>query len=258
MAPTDLHSDCSQCFALCCVLLPYAANAGFGADKAGGVPCGNLSEADSCTIHADLTTTGWPGCTIFECFGAGQQVSQVTYEGRSWRDPQVNRGEMAAVFSALRVIHEMLFHLEEAVERQPANAAVLTAQTQLERISAGSPEAILQVDIDELVEEVGAILRQVSAEVRGIEGTMRRDLIGRDLRRRPLTDANLRGAFLIATDLRGVDLSGTDLLGADLRDARVQGADLSRSLFLTQPQLNAALGDATTRVPARLRHPWLN
>lgn len=258
MAPTDLRSDCSHCFALCCVLLPYAANAGFGADKAGGTPCRNLSADDSCTIHADLRETGWTGCTIFECFGAGQQVSQVTYGGRSWRQPDVNRGEMAAVFSALRVVHEMLFHLEEALERQPVNTAARNAQTQLEGISGGSPEEVLRVDVDDLVEEVGAILRQVSAEVRGAEGTMRQDLAGRDLRRRPLTDANLRGAFLMATDLRGVDLSGADLLGADLRDARVQGADLSRALFLTQPQLNAALGDAATRIPHRLRHPWLN
>ena len=240
------------------MLLPYSADAGFGADKAGGTPCRNLAEDDRCTIHADLNETGWRGCTIFECFGAGQQVSQVTYAGHSWRDAQVNRAEMAAVFSALRVIHEMLFHLEEALERQPNDDAVHRARTHLERIQEGTPEEILAVDLDEIVEEVGEVLRRISADLRGEEGTLRQDLIGRDLRRRPLANANLRGALLIAADLRGVDLAGADLLGADLRDAQLHGADLSGSLFLTQPQLNAALGDADTQIPPRLRHPWLH
>ncbi|MGN6723017.1 MAG: pentapeptide repeat-containing protein [Marmoricola sp.] len=258
MTSLALHSDCSRCFALCCVLLPYSADAGFGVDKAGGTPCHNLAENDSCTIHADLLDTGWRGCTIFECFGAGQQVSQVTYEGRSWRDPSVNRSEMAAVFSAMRVIHEMLFHLDDVLQRQPGNSAALEAQDRLAAIREGSPEEILAIDLDDLIEEVGNVLRSVSAEIRGEEGDARQDLIGRDLRKAPLTDANLRGALLIAADLRGVDLGRADLLGTDLRDAKVQGANLSQALFLTQPQLNAALGDVDTQVPLRLRHPWLN
>lgn len=240
------------------MLLPYSADAGFGADKAGGTPCRNLAEDDRCTIHADLAATGWRGCTIFECFGAGQHASQVTYAGRSWRDPQVNRAEMAAVFSALRVIHEMLFHLEEALEHRPDHEAALNVRIHLERIRLASPEEILTVDLDEVIDEVGDVLRKVSADLRGEEGSLRQDLIGRDLRGQALTNANLRGALLIAADLRGVDLAGTDLLGADLRDARLHGADLSRSLFLTQPQLNAARGDAATQIPPRLRHPWLH
>ena len=254
----DLQSDCSQCFALCCVLLPYSADAGFGADKAGGTPCVNLADNDSCTIHADLRETGWAGCTIFECFGAGQHTSQVTYDGRSWRDPSVNRAEMAAVFSALRVIHEMLFHLEDALRRQPQNLAAAHARQHLEGIRDGSPEEILGVDLDAIIDEVGEVLREVSSDIRGEAGTSRRDQIGRDLRGVPLAGANLRGALLIAADLRGVEFGDADLLGADLRDAKVGGANLSQTLFLTQPQLNAALGDADTQIPPRLRHPWLN
>jgi uncharacterized protein YjbI with pentapeptide repeats len=46
-----------------------------------------------------------------------------------------------------------------------------------------------------------------------------------------------------------------DLLGADLRDARLEGADLSAALYLTQPQLNAARGSRSTRLPADLVQP---
>jgi len=89
----SLVADCGSCFALCCVLLPFTTAAGFGMDKPGGAPCPNLATDDRCGIHATLREDGWPGCSIFECFGAGQQVSQVTYGGVSWRE-QDNLGEM--------------------------------------------------------------------------------------------------------------------------------------------------------------------
>jgi uncharacterized protein YjbI with pentapeptide repeats len=86
------------------------------------------------------------------------------------------------------------------------------------------------------------------------------DLVGRDMRSVRLCGADLRGAYLIAADLRRSDLAGVDLLGADLRDARLEGADLSRALFLTQPQVDAAQGDAATVLPPALRRPrhWLS
>src|SRR5580765_1531636 len=108
----SLVADCEHCFALCCVLLPFSAVSGFGLDKPGGTPCPNLADDDRCGIHATLRRDGWSGCVTFDCFGAGQQVSQVTYAGVSWRE-HYNLGEMAAVLSVMRLLHEMLTHLTE-------------------------------------------------------------------------------------------------------------------------------------------------
>lgn len=239
MNAIELQSDCTNCFALCCVLLPYSATAGFGADKAGGTPCINLAADDRCQIHTDLRDTGWRGCTIFECFGAGQWVSQVTYAGTSWRDPTLNRGEMAAVFSVMRLVHEMLFHLEDALARTSDQPAA-DLQDRLRLMRTFTPDEVLAIDLDDLIEEVGDVLGRISGDVRGPD------------------DADLRSALLIAADLRGKDLGQADLLGADMRDTHIEGADLSRTLYLTQPQVNAARGDASTRLPARLRHPWVD
>jgi uncharacterized protein YjbI with pentapeptide repeats len=41
----------------------------------------------------------------------------------------------------------------------------------------------------------------------------------------------------------------------DFRDADLSGADLTESIFLTQSQLNAATGDATTKLPPMLNRP---
>ncbi|NEE31666.1 pentapeptide repeat-containing protein, partial [Streptomyces sp. SID7982] len=59
----------------------------------------------------------------------------------------------------------------------------------------------------------------------------------------------------IAADLSGADLRDADLIGADMRDTDLRGADLRGALFLTQPQLNAARGDARTKVPQTLERP---
>ena len=121
-----------------------------------------------------------------------------------------------------------------------------------------SADELVGLDVGGIRAPVGELLGRVSDAVRGSgRGPDRRgaDLMGRDLRRVTLRGASLRGAYLIGADLRGADLGTADLLGADLRAADVRGADLSRCLFLTQPQVTAARGERSTRLPAVLTRP---
>ena len=76
-----LRADCRNCFGLCCVALTYARSADFAFVKERGIPCPNLQPDDRCGIHTDLRKKGSRGCAVYKCFGAGQKVSQVTYEG---------------------------------------------------------------------------------------------------------------------------------------------------------------------------------
>lgn len=236
--------------------MPFAAVSGFGVDKPSGTPCLNLSVDDSCSIHATLREDGWPGCTVFECFGAGQQVSQVTYGGVSWRE-QDNLGEMAAALSVMRQLHEVLVHLDEVARRSPDPEAARVA-AEVAELTGATPVELLTHDLDQLHAQVGALLGAASARLRadvdGAQDRSRADLSGHDLRG-DWRGWSFRGALLIAADLRDADLRLADLLGADLRDADVRGADLSTALFLTQPQLNAARGDAATHLPDRLARP---
>jgi len=256
-AAPALVADCEHCFALCCVLLPFSAVSGFGMDKPGGTPCPNLADDDRCSIHATLRRDGWSGCVTFDCFGAGQQVSQVTYAGVSWRESD-NLGEMAAVLSVMRLLHEMLSHLAEVARRSPRpGAAALTDEILV--LTAATPVELLAVDLDDLHDRVGAALEAASARLRRGTDLRGRDLAGHDLRDQPLGDADLRGSLLIRADLRGLDLGRADLLGADLRDADLRGAELAQVLFLSQSQVNAAVGDAHTTIPSALLRPdhWL-
>lgn len=251
-----LRSDCSSCFGLCCVLLPFSAVSGFGVDKPGGRPCLNLLDDDRCGIHTTLREDGWPGCTVFECFGAGQQVSQVTYAGVSWRE-QDNLAEMGAVLTVMRQLHEMLVHLDE-VERRSPDPAARTARSEIADLTVLDPEGLLTHDLDTLHAQVGRLLADASTRVRA-RWPDARDHTRGDLAGRRLSGDHrgwcLRGAVLIRTDLRDADLCDADLLGADLRDADVRGSELSSALFLTQPQVNSTIGDAGTTLPDHLDRP---
>ena len=110
---TELVADCARCAALCCAALPYARSREFPEDKPAAVPCRHLEEDFRCGIHAGLLEGGWRGCVVFDCFGAGQQVVQVTYGGRTWRDDPATADEMFAVFEVVRALHEVRFLLQD-------------------------------------------------------------------------------------------------------------------------------------------------
>jgi hypothetical protein len=84
-------------------------------------------------------------------------------------------------------------------------------------------------------------------------------LTGADLEHTFLVNVDLTNAHLLYADLEGVYFRGTDMKNADLEHARIQSADFSRSLNLTQKQINTAIGDNYTKLPAGLHAPpgWL-
>jgi uncharacterized protein YjbI with pentapeptide repeats len=258
-----LQADCANCFGLCCVALPFAASADFAVDKDAGQPCANLQADFRCGIHARLRERGFPGCTVFDCFGAGQKVSQVTFGGQNWRQAPHTARQMFDVFPVMRQLHELLWYLTEALAlpaARPIHSDLRRALTDTERLTRGSAETLAETDVAAVRHEVNALLLRTSELVRaGVRGRKKNhrgaDLIGADLKGADLRGASLRGAYLIAADLKKADLRTADLTGADFRDADLSGADLTGSIFLTQPQLNAAKGDAATKLPPALSRP---
>jgi uncharacterized protein YjbI with pentapeptide repeats len=256
----ELRADCGRCHGLCCVAPAFTASADFAVDKPAGRACGNLRADFRCGIHRDLRTEGFRGCTVYDCFGAGQQVSQVTFGGQDWRsEPRIAR-QMFDVFAVMRQLHELLWYLTAALALPEAASLhgelrrLLDATT---RFTQDTPETLMTLELSAHWQEINALLLRASRLVRGPKRRELRgaDLIGRDLRNEDLRAANLRGAYLIGADLRNADLRQADLIGADLRDANLAGADLTTSLFLTQPQLNAAKGNDDTTVPPSLTRP---
>ena len=276
MSYCNLQADCEKCFGLCCVALYFSATEGFPVNKDAGKPCINLQDDFRCSVHNNLKKKGLKGCIAYDCIGAGQKVSQVTYGGDDWKRNPESAKQMFDVFIIMRQIHEMLWYLEEALTLQSEhnmkdklNAMI----NEIENLTLLSAESLIELDLGARRVGVNTLLLQTSELVRkkvknnqmnSLKGKKilgsGLDLIGSDLRKKDLRGANLSGAYLIAANLRGVDLSFVDFIGADLRDTDLSGANLTNSIFLTQGQINTAKGDANTKLPKLLTKPrfWEN
>ncbi|MFJ5222497.1 pentapeptide repeat-containing protein [Streptomyces sp. NPDC088400] len=259
-----MRADCENCFGLCCVALTFAASADFPVDKDAGEPCRHLRTDFRCGIHQRLRQQGFQGCTVYDCFGAGQKISQVTFGGEDWRRAPGTAERMFAVLPVMRQLQELLWYLNEALTLEPArpvHGEIRGALDEIERLTRTTDsDALLELDVAARRAAVNPLLLRTSelvrAQVRGRKKNRRgADLFGAKLKGADLRGADLRGAYLIAADLRGADLRLADLIGADFRDTDLRGADLTGSIFLTQSQANAAKGDSATTLPLSLARP---
>ena len=266
----ELSADCKNCFGLCCVALSFSSSEGFPNNKAAGKPCSNLQDDFRCSVHDSLHENGLKGCIAYDCFGAGQKVSQITYRGISWKEATNTANGMFDAYTIMRQLHELLWYIAEALvisASEPLHENLKSIQEETNSLTLLNSEAILNLDLRAHGEKINVLLKKASelgrAEVCNgnicFAGKKKlghgADLIGKDLRGINLVGAYLRGAYLIAADLRGADLGSADLIGADLRDADIRGADLSKSIFLTQSQINVANGDSNTKLPPFLTYP---
>ncbi len=80
----------------------------FAIDKAAGEECPNLGTQDKCRIFDSRTKLGFAGCVSYNCFGAGQRVTQEIFNGKSWRENSQLKQQMGSALSVLRRIHEQL------------------------------------------------------------------------------------------------------------------------------------------------------
>jgi uncharacterized protein YjbI with pentapeptide repeats len=244
----ELVADCARCAGLCCVAPAFAKSSDFAINKPAGRACPNLAEDFRCGIHERLEEKGFKGCTVFDCFGAGQRITQETFGGRDWRAAPEIAGAMFAALPVMRQLHELMWYLAEALKLDAAERVqpkLRAAIAETDRMAGGTPEELRRLDLDAYRAKVNPLLQRASELARaGIGG--RKDhrganLVGRRMRGADLKGASFRGALLIGADLRGADLRLADFTGADLRGADLRGADLAGALFLTKAQLRSAV-----------------
>ncbi|UZQ50035.1 pentapeptide repeat-containing protein [Clostridium kluyveri] len=267
----ELRVDCKECFGLCCVALYFSASEGFPTNKGAGKPCINLQSNFNCSVHKNLRNKGLKGCTAYDCFGAGQKVSQVTFSGHDWLKNPECANKMFETFLIMRQLHEMLWYLTQAfiLQKDPhIKEKISSLIDNTKQLTLLDVDFLLTLDIAAHRTKVNVLLKNTSNLVRtkfhrkknitsrSCNVTFpRSDYFGSDLRKTNLRGADLRGACLIAANIRGVDLSWADLIGADLRDADLSGANLTNSIFLTQAQINTAKGDSHTKLPIMIVRP---
>jgi hypothetical protein len=165
----DLEPDCERCCGLCCVAPPFSASPDFAIDKSAGRPCPHLTGDFRCEIHHRLRPEGFPGCVAYDCFGAGQKVTQIIYQGDTWRRSPAVARQMFEVYSVMRHLHALLKYLSEAMELRPAGDLqdeLRHAFDEVERLSLDGAEALAALDVAPLRQRVNELLVRVSDAVR--------------------------------------------------------------------------------------------
>lgn len=267
----SLRISCEDCFGLCCIALHFSRSEGFPENKKAGKPCSNLLADFRCAVHDSLMKNGLKGCLAFDCFGAGQKTSQISFSGRNWKDYAEDAEKLFSIFNIQRQLNEMLWYLTDPVMFKSEMKMESISKELIEEtlnFSALPVEDLLKLNVEAHRFKVNGVLLQLSESVRkeypevkkclhkGKKNGRGIDLISADLRKMTLEGMNLRGACLIAANLSGVALRGVDLIGADLRDADISGADLTQTLFLTQAQVNVSKGDLHTKLPVGIERPF--
>ena len=158
MHRSDLHSDCGDCAAVCCIATSFEASPDFANTKSAGEPCHHL-DGTRCAIHHQLTLRGFKGCAVYDCYGAGPRVT------REFTGPERARNE---AFMQLRVLHELLWFVLGALELCPLNHPELRAELVHLTSELSAPITQLsELNIPELHARTHTVLRRVGAALGG-------------------------------------------------------------------------------------------
>ncbi len=258
----QMKSDCSQCSGLCCTALFFSKMDGFPKDKIAGKPCINLLEDYRCKIHSQLEKQKMKGCIGYDCFGAGQQVTQIIYKGQTWRTLAKQSQEIFDVFCAVFRMYQMRYFLAESMLIIPAEPIREDIQSLLEEnieICQSAPKDILSFDIESYRQRVNPVLRKVCTllqqTLHSDEKQSSKVFMGKSLKGRDMSGLDFSTKILIGADFSNGTFNGTIFLGADTRDTNFSNADLSEAVFLTQGQINSAKGNRNTKIPRHLYYP---
>lgn len=254
--------DCTKCSGLCCTALFFSKIDGFPENKLAGKPCSKLQKNYLCKIHNDLEKKNMKGCIGYDCFGAGQHVTQTLYKGKTWQTEKSKSDEIFSVFTTIFQLYQVRYYLEEARIIILAKDLLHDIDKLIEENEAlcnDSIENILNTDVEEFRKRANLILKEVSSSVlksfsnRNNNGL--KDFLGRSFKNRELSGADLSMKLLIATNFDGCIFNGANFLGADTRDTNFSNADLREAVFLTQGQINSAKGNKNTKLPKHLECP---
>lgn len=254
-----MKADCQRCCGLCCVSLHFAKSEGFPENKRAGLPCTQLTESHRCRIHAKLKQQKMKGCIGYDCFGAGQRVTQDLYDDHAWNDDTVSTKEMFDVFHNVYQLYQIRFFLLEALY---INTSVHT-QEELqkcllvnEEICNASPSLIVTYPIDTYRDNVNHLLKAVcKTHCKGSNQNDAHVYLGRVYKGKDLSNHDFSMKLLLAADFTNCIFHGAVFLGADTRDTNFCNADLRQALFLSQGQVNSAKGNAKTKLPEHLHRP---
>ena len=161
--PPALRADCSRCAGLCCVVHAFYSVQGFAFDKPAHSACRYLTLDNRCAIHPKLAFRGFPGCVAFDCYGAGQRVTQELFNGLSWRT--TDEAAVQTLFSAYTsclALHRLMamLALAEATASPPLAAQMRLKRSELNELCRSEEAKRGRLGMSQLEKEVLELVRK--------------------------------------------------------------------------------------------------
>jgi uncharacterized protein YjbI with pentapeptide repeats len=258
----SMKADCSQCSGLCCTALFFSKIDGFPENKKAGKPCINLEKNFQCKIHGELEKRKMKGCIGYDCFGAGQQVTQIIYSGQTWQNTLEQAKEIFDVYNTVFQLYHIRFFLLEAMAILPAKMLrndIKLLIDENEIICNSKPGDIMKFDTENYRNRANVFLKQVCGLLQKSfcfeNKKCPSDFLGKNFENKDLRGLDLSTKLLIAANFKNCVFDSTIFLGADTRDADFSNADLRNAVFLSQGQLNSAKGNRNAKLPKYLDYP---
>ncbi len=167
---------------------------------------------------------------------------------------------MFQVYLIVYQLHQMLWYLILAGRIIEDNSMKIDINNLIEengKITQMGPEEIIKLDLEQYRDRVNHILKETCKAVHSeiADNNHSIDCMGKSFKKQNLDGKDFSMTLLIAADFEGCSLNKTNFLGADMRDTNFRNTDLSKSLFLTQMQINTAMGNDNTKLPEYLTMP---
>ena len=210
-------------------------------------------------LHNEASNAVWH-TTVSEQVDIYQDV----YQSVNWMKDHEISDQVFSVFLTVRQLHQMLWYLVEVssiVYTKSLMVDVRDLILQNLEMAKLSPDEIQALDVEQYRLKVNNVLRTTGELVRRAEGntfknSKKSDYIGENMKGQNLHGRDFSMSLTIVADLKSCDLHGTNFLGTDLRDANLKKSDLKENIFLTQMQVNSAMGDRDILLPYFISRPW--
>ncbi len=137
----------------------------FAYDKKAAEPCKHLTKDHACNIHEQLTDKGFAGCVRYNCFGAGQRVTNELFAGKSWRDHPNEAQKMFDAYRVMHNVHEFLAMLEAARKLKLDSVQIKQVevfQNELSPASAWTPATLAAFQSSGVFDEIRFFFRGLS------------------------------------------------------------------------------------------------
>jgi hypothetical protein len=137
---------------------------GFPADKPANTACRYLNDCNRCSIHERRWEYGYQACAGFDCFGAGQWITQQLFANARWTDSCETRDAMFAAYRLWLPRFEAAALLEAALPHVRDDEARNLLSARIDALTdADAADALKLADGSRLRRETLALIRSLLA-----------------------------------------------------------------------------------------------